>query len=109
MRATRHLFRFETPMTTRSELSRNSRRCCANVTSVIEDATVALSATKHLVGGIMRRSLVGTCLLVTAFVVLLMTSRTRAANPAADFGAFIQSQLRDHSEQLFGIEHPLEE
>src|SRR5262245_43714962 len=55
----------------------------------------------------MRRSLVGTCLLVIGFAVVVMTSRARAKNPNADFGTFVQSQLRAHSEQLFGIEQPL--
>src|SRR5215510_5256856 len=55
----------------------------------------------------MRRSLVGTCVLVIGFAVVLMTSRTRAKNPTVDFGTFIQSQLSEHSEQLFGFERPL--
>src|SRR5262245_37531654 len=60
-------------------------------------------------GGVMRRSLVGTCLLVTVFAAALMTSQTHAKNRAADFGAFVESQLRAHSQELFGIERPLAE
>jgi len=55
----------------------------------------------------MRRSLVGTCVLVIGIAVGLMTSRTRANHPNADFGTFVESQLRAHSEQLFGIKQPL--
>jgi len=57
----------------------------------------------------MRRSLVGTSVLVIGFAVVLMTSRTRAKHPTVDFGTFVESQLRAHSEQLFGIEQPLAE
>src|SRR5262245_56368038 len=56
----------------------------------------------------MRRSLIGTCVLITA-AVLGMTSHMKAGHPPADFGTFVQSQLASHSEQLFGIRHPLEE
>jgi secreted PhoX family phosphatase len=38
-----------------------------------------------------------------------MTSRAKAGQPPADFGAFVQAQLRDHAEQLFGFSHPLEQ
>jgi secreted PhoX family phosphatase len=31
-----------------------------------------------------------------------------AKNPHADFGAFVQAQLNEHSEELFGFRHPLE-
>src|SRR5262245_52200051 len=55
----------------------------------------------------MRRSLVGTCVLVIGFAVVLMTSGARAKHPTVDFGTFVESQLRAHSEQLFGIERPL--
>jgi len=55
----------------------------------------------------MRRSLIGTCVLVIGFIVVLTTSRTRADHPRGDFGTFVESQLRAHSEQLFGIEEPL--
>src|SRR5262245_60597683 len=58
-------------------------------------------------GRIMRRSLVGMCALVIGIAVVSMASRTRAKNPTVDFGTFVQSQLRDHSEQLFGFERPL--
>jgi secreted PhoX family phosphatase len=33
----------------------------------------------------------------------------RANNPYRDFGTFIEDQLSEHSESLFGIDHPLEE
>src|SRR5262245_46589452 len=58
-------------------------------------------------GESMRRSLVGTSVVVIGFTVVVMTSRTRAKNPNADFGTFVESQLRAHSEQLFGILQPL--
>jgi hypothetical protein len=38
-----------------------------------------------------------------------MTARTFADNPHVDFGAWVQDQLSDHSEQLFGFRHPLEQ
>jgi hypothetical protein len=36
-----------------------------------------------------------------------MSTRALARNPRADFGAFVEEQLAAHSEQLFGIRHPL--
>jgi hypothetical protein len=36
-----------------------------------------------------------------------MSTRALAKNPRADFGAFVEEQLAAHSEQLFGIRHPL--
>jgi secreted PhoX family phosphatase len=41
------------------------------------------------------------------FVTVVLTARAGAKNPRIDFGSFVQEQLRDHSEQLFGIRHPL--
>src|SRR3954471_10020116 len=57
----------------------------------------------------MRSSVIGTGVLVIGFAVVGMTSRTRAGHPPADFGTFVESQLSEHSEQLFGIKHPLEQ
>src|SRR5262245_34597559 len=57
----------------------------------------------------MRRSVLRSCLLVTAVAVVWMSTRALAHNPRTDFGAFVQHQLSDHSEQLFGIRHPLEQ
>jgi len=37
-----------------------------------------------------------------------MTIPTRAKNPKADFGAWVQDQLKAHSEQLFGFRNPLD-
>src|SRR5262245_31635758 len=55
----------------------------------------------------MHKSLVGTCALVIGFAGIVMTSRARADHSRVDFGAFVESQLAAHSEQLFGIERPL--
>ena len=57
----------------------------------------------------MRQSLIVPCVLVTGLAVVGMTSRMMADHPHRDFGTFVAHQLRDHSEQLFGIRHPLEE
>jgi hypothetical protein len=57
----------------------------------------------------MRPSLVISGVLVTGLAVVGLTTRMRAGNPHKDFGSFVQDQLSDHSEQLFGIGHPLEE
>ena len=38
-----------------------------------------------------------------------MTARTRATPPHMDFGMFVESQLKGHSEQLFGFKGPLDE
>ena len=57
----------------------------------------------------MRRSVLGSCLLITVIALVWMSARTLAKNPPVDFGAFVQEQLNAHSEQLFGIRHPLDE
>jgi hypothetical protein len=46
--------------------------------------------------------------LITGVAVLGMATGTMARNPHADFGAFVQAQLSEHSEALFGIRRPLE-
>jgi secreted PhoX family phosphatase len=51
----------------------------------------------------MVRSWIRTCVLITSVVILGMTIRTTAKNPHFDFGAFVQGQLSDHSEELFGF------
>ena len=51
----------------------------------------------------MLRSIVRCSLLVGAFGLVWMTAHASAL----DFGAWVQDQLRDHSEQLFGFRHPL--
>jgi secreted PhoX family phosphatase len=56
----------------------------------------------------MRRSLFGTSVLITGLAVV-GTSGMKAGHPPADFGTFVQSQLANHSKQLFGIRQPLEE
>ncbi len=56
----------------------------------------------------MRSSVISTGVLIAGFTVFGMTSQTRANRPPRDFGTFVESQLRDHSEQLFGFRHPLE-
>jgi secreted PhoX family phosphatase len=56
----------------------------------------------------MRPSLLLSGALVTGLAVVGLTARMTASHPH-DFGTFVADLLRDHSEQLFGIEHPLEE
>jgi secreted PhoX family phosphatase len=56
----------------------------------------------------MRPSLLVSGVLVTGLAVGL-TSRLIASNPNLDFGRFVADQLAAHSEQLFGINHPLEQ
>jgi hypothetical protein len=55
----------------------------------------------------MLRSLIRSSVLIVFVAAVLMTVTARARNPRIDFGSFVQDQLRDHSEQLFGIRHPL--
>jgi hypothetical protein len=57
----------------------------------------------------MRRSLIGTCVLITGLALIGTTSRMKAGHSPADFGTFVESQLAAHSEHLFGIRHPLEQ
>src|SRR5499427_640874 len=57
----------------------------------------------------MRLSLLVSGVLVTGLAVAGLTSRMIADHPHRDFGQFVADQLSDHSEQLFGIRHPLEE
>jgi len=56
----------------------------------------------------MRVSWLRTGVLIAGIVVVGQTARTIANHPRADFGTFVESQLGEHSEQLFGINHPLE-
>jgi hypothetical protein len=57
----------------------------------------------------MRPSLLVSGVLVTGLAVVGLTSRTNATHPHGDFGSFVADVLADHSEQLFGIGHPLEQ
>jgi secreted PhoX family phosphatase len=57
----------------------------------------------------MRPSLLLSGALVTGLAVVGLTSRMTASHPHRDFGSFVADLLSDHSEQLFGIEHQLEE
>jgi secreted PhoX family phosphatase len=57
----------------------------------------------------MRLTVIGSCVLVTGLAVIGTTTRMKAHHPPADFGTFVESQLSEHSEQLFGITHPLEQ
>src|SRR5262245_29950527 len=57
----------------------------------------------------MRRSVIGTCVVMTGLAFVILTSRMKADHTPADFGTFVESQLSDHAEQLFGIRHPLEQ
>jgi len=56
----------------------------------------------------MFRSFVRSSLLVCGLAFVWMSARTFADNPHVDFGTWVQDQLSDHSEQLFGFRHPLE-
>src|SRR5215467_15966058 len=57
----------------------------------------------------MRPSLLVSGVLVTGLAVVGMTSRMIANHPHGDFGPFVADLLSEHSEQLFGIGHPLEQ
>ena len=57
----------------------------------------------------MRPTLIGSCVLVTGLAVVGMTSRTQADHPRVDFGTFVQDQLNEHTEQLFGFKRPLDQ
>ena len=55
----------------------------------------------------MLRSLVRSGLPVAFLAAVSMTSQALAHDPPVDFGAYVQHQLFEHSEQLFGFKHPL--
>src|SRR5262245_50234164 len=58
----------------------------------------------------MRTTWIRAGVLVVGFVVLAMASAMRAGQQQPiDFGTFVESQLKAHSEQLFGIDRPLDE
>src|SRR5262245_19279023 len=57
----------------------------------------------------MRPSLLLSGALVTGLALVGLTSRMTASHPHGDFGSFVADVLSDHSEQLFGIGHPLDE
>jgi len=57
----------------------------------------------------MRKSLTIAGALIVVFAVVALPSRTKANHQHRDFGSFVESQLAAHSEQLFGINRPLEE
>lgn len=56
----------------------------------------------------MHRPLIRFSVFIVVIAAVLMTARAGAQNPRIDFGSFVQDQLRDHSEQLFGLRHPLD-
>ena len=56
----------------------------------------------------MHRPLIRFSVFIVVIAAVLMTARAGAKNPRIDFGSFVQDQLRDHSEQLFGLRHPLD-
>lgn len=56
----------------------------------------------------MKRNWIRATMLLSAATVLATTSRTLAQNPHRDFGAFVEAQLSDHAEELFGFRRPLE-
>jgi secreted PhoX family phosphatase len=55
------------------------------------------------------KSIMGAGILFTAAALVALPSRPRADHRHRDFGSFVQSQLAEHSEQLFGITRPLEQ
>jgi secreted PhoX family phosphatase len=58
----------------------------------------------------MKASLIGTTAVLAGLALAVgITARTKAMPPHMDFGTFVESQLKDHSEQLFGFKHPLDE
>src|SRR5207344_2024162 len=57
----------------------------------------------------MRTTVIGSVALLTGLAIVGMTSRTKAGHPPVDFGTFVQAQLSDHAEQLFGFKQPLEQ
>ena len=50
-----------------------------------------------------------TFIALTCFAGLAATTVLTAQGPNADFGTFVEAQLKAHAEQLFGFRHPLEE
>src|SRR4029077_7843855 len=57
----------------------------------------------------MRPAVIGSVALLTGLAVVGMTSRTKAGHSPVDFGTFVEAQLSDHAEELFGFNHPLEQ
>jgi secreted PhoX family phosphatase len=57
----------------------------------------------------MRKFSIGTAAVLAGLAIAGMAARTKAMPPHLDFGTFVESQLKDHSEQLFGFKHPLDE
>ncbi len=55
----------------------------------------------------MLRSLIRSSVFILFVAAVLMNVPARAKNPKVDFGSWVQDQLGDHSEQLFGFRHPL--
>jgi secreted PhoX family phosphatase len=56
----------------------------------------------------MRTSLIGAGGIVIGMAVVALGSQALADHKPADFGTFVQDQLNDHAEQLFGIKGPLD-
>ena len=50
-----------------------------------------------------------TFIALTCLAGLAATTALTAQGPNADFGLFVEAQLKAHAEQLFGFRHPLEE
>ena len=57
----------------------------------------------------MRKSILGVGVLAAGLAVGLPAATRAREHGPHDFGSFIERQLADHSEQLFGFNHPLEE
>ena len=56
----------------------------------------------------MRTSLIGAGGAVIGMAVVALGSQALADHKPADFGTFVQDQLNEHAEQLFGIKSPLD-
>src|SRR5262245_45493738 len=57
----------------------------------------------------MKRSFVRICVGVVGVAAVVLGARAAADSPKGDFGTFVADQLRSHSEQLFGFNHPLDD
>ena len=57
----------------------------------------------------MHRSFVRTCAAAAGLALLWLGASPAADDSRADFGLFVAHQLREHSMELFGFRHPLEQ
>jgi secreted PhoX family phosphatase len=57
----------------------------------------------------MHRSFVRTCVAAAGLALLWLGASLAAEDSRGDFGLFVAQQLREHSMELFGFRHPLEQ